>query len=64
MAISVNKSSIGQRFGEFLTSRTFIGFIVSVVILAAISLAFFWPDALQGGELRQHDTLQGCGHKP
>ena len=59
MAISVNKSSIGQRFGEFLTSRTFIGFIVSVVILAAISLAFFWPDALQGGELRQHDTLQG-----
>ena len=59
MAISVNKSSIGQRLGEFLTSRTFIGFIVSVVILAAISLAFFWPDALQGGELRQHDTLQG-----
>ena len=59
MAISLNKSSIGQRLGEFLTSRTFIGFIVSVVILAAISLAFFWPDALQGGELRQHDTLQG-----
>ncbi len=59
MAISLNKSSIGQRLGEFLTSRTFIGFIVSVVILAVISLAFFWPDALQGGELRQHDTLQG-----
>lgn len=59
MAISLNKSSIGQRLGEFLTSRNFIGFIVSVVILAGISLAFFWPDALQGGELRQHDTLQG-----
>lgn len=59
MAISLNKSSIGQRLGEFLTSRNFIGFIVSVVILAGISLAFFWPEAIQGGELRQHDTLQG-----
>ena len=56
---SVNQSSVGQRLKEFLASRTFIGFIVSVIVLAAISFAFFWPEAVQGGELRQHDTLQG-----
>lgn len=54
-----NTSSTGERIKEYLTSRTFIGFVVSVLVLIAISFAFFWPDAVQGGELRQHDTLQG-----
>lgn len=33
--------------------------VVSLVIFAIISLAFFHPDAIEGNSLRQHDMLQG-----
>lgn len=63
--LSSNHSSVTQSLRSYLSSRNFIGFIASIVILAAVACAFFWPDALQGGELRQHDTLQGLaiGHE-
>jgi hypothetical protein len=43
----------------------FWGFFVSVAVMALISLMFFYPDASQGNELRQHDMLQGAaiGHE-
>lgn len=37
-----------------------VGIIASIVILAAISWIFFYPDAMQGNELRQHDMQQGA----
>ncbi|MCM1503851.1 MAG: hypothetical protein NC127_01470 [Muribaculum sp.] len=44
---------------EFLRSRSFLGFVVSVAVILAVAFAFFWPDAIEGNELRQHDTQQG-----
>ncbi len=34
----------------------------SVVVIVAIALAFFWPDAVEGNVLRQHDMLQGAAN--
>jgi len=35
------------------------GFFVSLAVIAIISIAFFYPDATAGNELRQHDMQQG-----
>ena len=35
------------------------GFIVSLAVIAVLSIAFFYPDATEGNQLRQHDMLQG-----
>lgn len=50
---------------KFLKSRRFIGAIASLLIIAAISIGYFYPDAIQGNVLRQHDTQQGLaiGHE-
>ena len=37
-----------------------VGIIASIVVLAAISWIFFYPDAMQGNVLRQHDMQQGA----
>lgn len=37
-----------------------IGVIISVAVIAIISWMFFYPDAMQGNELRQHDMQQGA----
>lgn len=47
-----------EQIKQFLRSRSFIGTIVSLLAIAAISLAFFYPDALEGNVLRQHDMQQ------
>ncbi len=52
-------SVAGTNIREFIKSRSFIGFIVSVAVIVMVAFAFFWPDAMEGNELRQHDTLQG-----
>lgn len=39
-----------------------ITFIAGIVAIAAIAFAFFYPDASQGNELRQHDMLQGAAN--
>lgn len=36
-----------------------IGIIASIVVMAAISWIYFYPDAMQGNLLRQHDMQQG-----
>ena len=45
--------------------RKLITFLVCIVAIAAIAFAFFYPDAMQGNELRQHDMQQGIanGHE-
>jgi len=48
-----------SNFKDFIKNRSFIGFIVSVAVILLVSMAFFWPDAVEGNELRQHDTQQG-----
>ena len=48
-----------------LKCKTTLMVLLSVVVLAVISLVYFYPDALQGNVLRQNDTLQGIaiGHE-
>lgn len=38
----------------------FLGFLASLAIIAIVSLAYFYPDATLGNELRQHDMQQGA----
>lgn len=56
---SAGASCAASNFKDFIKSRSFIGFIVSVAVILLVSMAFFWPDAVEGNELRQHDTQQG-----
>lgn len=59
IAPSANSLSPMQRIKEFLRHRQTWGFLVSVAIMAIISLAFFYPDNIEGNDLRQHDMQQG-----
>lgn len=34
-------------------------FIVGIAVIALVAFAFFYPDASEGNQLRQHDTQQG-----
>lgn len=45
--------------------RRLLPLVAALAIIAAISLAFFWPDAMEGNVLRQHDMQQGAanGHE-
>jgi len=38
------------------------GSVVSVAVMAIISLAFFYPDSIDGNTLQQHDVLQGIAN--
>lgn len=47
---------------EFLKNpklRKLLAFAGGLAIIALIAFAFFYPDAQQGNELRQHDMQQG-----
>lgn len=39
-----------------------ITFLIGLMAIAAIAFAFFYPDASQGNELRQHDMMQGVAN--
>ena len=60
-----SKESIVSGIMAMLKTKTALGVLLSVVAIAVISLAYFYPDALQGNVLRQNDTLQGIaiGHE-
>lgn len=49
----------------FAKNRQTWGFLLSVVIMAIISLAYFYPDNFEGRDLSQHDMVQGLanGHE-
>ena len=38
------------------------GFILSTVIMAIVSVAFFYPDNFEGNSLRQADMQQGMAN--
>lgn len=48
-----------NRIINFLKSRRFLSVLASLAVIAAVSMAFFAPDALEGNVLNQHDILQG-----
>lgn len=51
-----------EGFMRFVKDRQTRGFIFSVIIMAVISVAFFYPDNFEGNDLRQHDMLQGMAN--
>lgn len=62
-----NKSNESKVSGilAMLKCKTTLTVLLSVVVLAVVSLVYFYPDVLQGNVLRQNDTLQGIaiGHE-
>jgi hypothetical protein len=59
---STNDLSLGQRFNKFIHNRQTWGFLVSIVVMAVIAIAFFYPDNFSGNDLRQHDMQQGIAN--
>lgn len=42
--------------------KKILTFIAGLAVIAAVAFAFFYPDAMQGNELRQHDMQQGVAN--
>lgn len=51
-----------NRFVDFIKRPQVWGFLVSVVVIAIISVAFFYPDNFDGNSLRQPDMQQGAAN--
>lgn len=51
--------NVKQKLIEFFKNRQTIGFLISIVVMAIIALAFFFSDNFDGNSLRQHDMQQG-----
>ncbi|MDE6048566.1 MAG: YfhO family protein [Paramuribaculum sp.] len=49
-----------EKIKRIISSPRFIGGIISIVAIAIISFVYFYPDAAQGNQLRQHDMQQGA----
>lgn len=47
---------------SFLSNKNIIHIIISIAIMAVISIAYFYPDAVTGNVLQQHDTTQGIAN--
>lgn len=58
-------ASKGKPLKEFFKNKKLLYYIIAIVAMAAISLAYFYPDAMEGNVLRQHDMMQGAavGHE-
>lgn len=54
-----------EKTKELLGNPRTVGTFISIAIIALLALLYFYPDALQGNELRQYDTVQGAaiGHE-
>lgn len=55
-----SKQSLSNYISGITHNRQFWGFFLSIAVIAVISFCFFYPDAMQGNELRQHDMQQGA----
>ena len=55
-------TDIASGLKRLIHDRQARGFVFSVVVMAIISIAFFYPDNFEGNELRQQDMLQGMAN--
>ncbi len=44
---------------QIIRQKSLIGIVVSVIVMLAVALFYFYPDVFEGNVLRQHDTQQG-----
>ena len=49
-----------EKLKQLIASPRFIGGVISIIAIAIISFIYFYPDAAQGNQLRQHDMQQGA----
>lgn len=47
---------------KWFTNPQVWGSIIAVAVMVVISLAFFYPDSIEGNDLRQHDMQQGLAN--
>ncbi len=55
-------TSLSQKIKEIISNRQFYGFFISLAAIALISFLYFYPDVVQGNELRQYDMQQGAAN--
>ena len=46
----------------FMKKNNILQTIIAIVIMAVISIAYFYPDAVTGNVLQQHDSTQGIAN--
>ncbi len=51
-----------EKILAFIKNRQTWGFLLSMVIMAVIAVAFFYPDNFEGRDLSQHDMVQGLAN--
>lgn len=51
-----------MKISQFLRKEQVWGTLVSLVVMAVVAIAFFYPDALEGNTLQQHDVTQGIAN--
>ncbi len=51
-----------KRIGLSLKKSKAAYIVIAIVVMAAIALAFFYPDSIEGNVLRQHDIVQGIAN--
>ena len=58
----INGETIKTGFKQWITHRQVIGFVISMVVMAVVSVAFFYPANITGGSLQQYDMVQGAAN--
>jgi hypothetical protein len=58
----IDGQKIKDGFKRWITHRQVIGFVISMVVMAIVSLAFFYPANFTGGSLQQYDMVQGAAN--
>lgn len=49
-----------EKIKQMFHDRRFWGVLISIVVMAVVAVAYFYPDDVQGNVLRQHDMQQGA----
>lgn len=50
---TLSAATLSQKVKEIVKNPQFYGFFISLVVIALISFFYFYPDVVQGNELRQ-----------
>lgn len=54
--------SVPERLKQWIHRPAVWGFLISMAVILVISVAFFYPDNIDGNTLAQHDTQQGIAN--
>ena len=57
-----NEARNGGGLAAWLKRSQALFIVAAIIVMAAISLCYFYPDAMQGNVLSQHDVTQGIAN--